>query len=263
MVYASKVLKSQLDLSLYKKSVHDSYWGVNYEHHKKASSQLRINRKMEKIVGYAKARKDLLDIGCSYGAFLDVAKNYFGLCEGIEVNEKTAKIAKNAGFKIYTRPIEELRVKRTYDVVVIDQLIEHIYNLDYFMSNVKRMLKKCGMLFISCPNLDSFGFKIFKKHHIQIFERFHVNLFTPKTLKKLLEKHGFKVKDLTSDDTLDVSPTDLFAFMFNRANFIHTINDCNHISRLTDKIMQKLISITHLLSFANKGMYLEAVAIKR
>jgi len=214
---------------------------------------------------YSKRQDALLDVGCSYGAFLDGAKDYFKNCEGIEINKKTARITRSKGFKVYNKPIEKLGITNAYDVIVVDQLLEHLYDLDSFMLSLKGALKKGGVLFISSPNLDSFGFKLFRKHHYQVCDMFHVNLFKIQTLKRLLEKHDFEINEIKTDNRLDIVPIDIFSYIFDKKNFIHLGNH-NRLypaSYVAGRLIQRFIDFTNFLSLISKGAFLEVIARKK
>ena len=264
MVYANKVLKQEIALKLYKKSILDCCWGETYKLHQQIGHNSKVERKLKDILKHTTTQDSLLDIGCNQGIFLNKAKHYFKKCEGIEVNKKTAKIAMNNGLKIHTKPIESLKIRKSYDVIVIDQLLEHIYDLNNFILHVKKILKKDGVLFISTPNLDSLGFRLFKEHHMQVYSWFHINLFTLDTLKKLLTKYGLKIKKLGTDNVLDIATLDILFFSFRKQSFIHRINYCGFYEPFyfADRLIQKLINTIKPLSLAKNGAFLEVVAIK-
>jgi hypothetical protein len=53
------------------------------------------------------------------------------------------------------------------------------------------LLRKGGLLTISTTNYDSFSVLICGKEWIYFDGQHHIYLFTPATLKKLLDKNGF------------------------------------------------------------------------
>ncbi len=79
------------------------------------------------------------------------------------------------------------------------QTIEHVEKPDAVLSAVREILKPNGRVVIVTDNSDSIDFKFFKKSYWggYHFPR-HWNLFNQKSLKKLAEKTGFEVADLTT-----------------------------------------------------------------
>lgn len=104
-----------------------------------------------------------------------------------------------------------------FDIVSANQIIEHLLDVDKFMSEIFRVLKPGGYLIIATENLSSWhnifalilGWQAFSQHISKIknignpfrlssFENYdphgmHIKIFTPRGLKELSLLHGFKV----------------------------------------------------------------------
>lgn len=167
----------------------------------------------------------MLDIGCYTGentvkiANLCQAKKIYG----IELNEDAIKIAKEKGIEIYKQDISKKlwNVKKdSVDFVYSNQVIEHLNSVDNFITNIKRILKKNGLLLLSTENLAgwhncfalSLGYQPFsttnictKKwsignplsivtdgHHDPLMV--HRVVFTYFALKQFLELYNFKIE---------------------------------------------------------------------
>ena len=90
----------------------------------------------------------VLDCGCHSGELTKeiggkIASN--DLC-GIEIVNKFAQMTEQKGIKIYQAdlngkfPFED----ETFDVVLANQVIEHLYNTDVFIKEIWRVLKRGG-----------------------------------------------------------------------------------------------------------------------
>ena len=152
--------------------------------------------------------KKILDIGCYDGTFLSLIKNRNNNFFGIE--------ASDFGFKKSSE--REINVKQfffndkdhipfqdnSFNIVVAGEIIEHIYDTDFFLKEIYRILKSNGLLLISTPNIASLGRRIFlllgKNPIIEISPNDkdssgHIRYFTFKTISDLLEKNNLcKVK---------------------------------------------------------------------
>lgn len=171
----------------------------------------------------------LLDCGCDNGEFTkEVAKKIKAKeITGIEINEIRVGEARKRGVLVYDVdlnqrfPFEE----NSIDVVISIQVIEHLYDLDNFVSEIYRVLKPGGYSIISTENLASLhnifalllgnqpytGPHLSKKfaigHHPlnpslqKLYEEkpymkstpFHTKVMTYRALKQLLESYHFKV----------------------------------------------------------------------
>jgi 2-polyprenyl-3-methyl-5-hydroxy-6-metoxy-1,4-benzoquinol methylase len=73
----------------------------------------------------------------------------------------------------------------SFDIVVSLAVIEHIKNIDNFLNEINRILKKGGFIFFSTPNW-SYAFKNFYDDYT------HVQPYTKKSLSKILSDFNFE-----------------------------------------------------------------------
>lgn len=115
-----------------------------------------------KIIHYLKKSQNcngsrLLDIGCSSGDFLVLAKEAGFSVEGIELNEATASVARERGFKIYSGRLSDYDLSEgQFDVVHLGDVIEHVQNPHEFIGDINKLLKPNGFLVITTPNMRCF-----------------------------------------------------------------------------------------------------------
>lgn len=142
---------------------------------------------------YMHGKGRLLDLGCNEGRGLQIYKKNGYITDGLELNEIAAAKAKDMGFKVSTKPLEYYHPKKCYDVVVLSNVLEHSLNPKKMLTNISRILKKGGQVWISCPNVNSWQRKLFKKYWINWHVPFHIFHFSKKTLSKLLKETGFQI----------------------------------------------------------------------
>ena len=138
----------------------------------------------------------ILDVGCSTGHFLNALKGKVGTRVGLELSQDEATfIRDNLDFKVYSEPIENVEIKEgPFGLITCLQVLEHIDDPLTFLQNIKKNLKKDGYLYLELPNIDDVMIKDYK---VAGYENFyyrepHVSYFSIKTLKRLLEKAGFR-----------------------------------------------------------------------
>jgi 2-polyprenyl-3-methyl-5-hydroxy-6-metoxy-1,4-benzoquinol methylase len=139
----------------------------------------------------------LLDLGCNEGRGLGIYKKNGFEPQGLELNEKAAVKARNSGFKVFTGPLEEFQPKQLYDVVVLSNVLEHSLDPKKMLSDVSRLLRKGGQIWLSCPNFNSWQRKVFGKYWINWHVPFHLFHFSKHSLIKILEENGFEAQKVS------------------------------------------------------------------
>jgi SAM-dependent methyltransferase len=104
----------------------------------------------------------ILDIGCYSGNFLaglpDKFKKY-----GIEPSELASSSAISKGINMLGKTLDELDSTLTFDVVVSIDVIEHVLDVEKFLSQALAHVKEKGLLIISTGNPDCYFWKkVFK-----------------------------------------------------------------------------------------------------
>lgn len=160
------------------------------------------------LIGNYKDTK-VLDIGCGLGDFLYMLKkNGFANITGMD----GSKIAVEYARKITNLPIILMDIEKNefdtfvnknqgkYDIVIMGDIIEHIFAPKRILSKVRNLLSKDGKLLISVPNsgwiLNGILLTFFPKY-LGFSPAFgswtHCNYYTFFSLKEQLRECGFKV----------------------------------------------------------------------
>lgn len=151
--------------------------------------------------------KNVLDIGCvehslenrKRGQWLHEhlrtsAASILGLdYEAAEVEKMRA-----AGYNVVAADATNFDLERQFDMVVAGELIEHINNAGLFLTCVHKHLKPGGTLVMTTPNANCLIY--FVENLLlgrEIDNPDHVCIYTPVTMGKLLERHGFALEHTT------------------------------------------------------------------
>ena len=78
-----------------------------------------------------------------------------------------------------------------FDIIFVAMLIEHVPNINKFLTDIHKILKPGGVLVTICHNEKHFLSKLFKNKHPIINDE-HNYVFSPNTLEKLYKKNKFK-----------------------------------------------------------------------
>lgn len=134
----------------------------------------------------------LLDVGCNEGRGLQFYRRNGWDAEGQELNENAANVARRMGFVVHTTLIENFYPTKLYDVVVLSNVLEHSLNPRQMLTNVHRLLKPGGQIWISCPNIKSLFRNVFGRYWINWHVPFHTVQFSYSTLDNILKESGFE-----------------------------------------------------------------------
>lgn len=127
-----------------------------------SKSELSRNNLLEHLVRYSLVEGDrksvILDIGCGAGhGSYKLAKKGFKKVHGVDVSGDAIAYAKenwhldNVEFSVgdaMSMPFKD----NTFDIVTGFEVFEHLTDWRKFLSEIKRVLKPSGMVYISTPN---------------------------------------------------------------------------------------------------------------
>lgn len=156
--------------------------------------------------------KKILDIACYNGYIGEKIKNNNNVVFGVDASEEAVRISKQKGLIAKVSDIEKsLPYKdHLFDLVFAGEIIEHIVDTDFFIDEVKRVLKLGGELIITTPNLASLDRRLMLLFNKNPFfpasfsypanaQAGHVRFFNNKLLIDFLKYKGFKIISVESD----------------------------------------------------------------
>lgn len=138
--------------------------------------------------------KKILDIGCNHGIQLIPFYNKWYEIYGLDLNKKAIEDCKKylPSENFFVSTIEDLDFDTEhFDLIITSHVLEHVYDLNTFLSSVFRLLKKWGSFTIKVPHAESLEMIVWGKYSSQSWVPFHINMFDQKSIVHILEKHGF------------------------------------------------------------------------
>lgn len=140
-------------------------------------------------------KKNLLDVGCGTGDFLQIAKSNNWEVSGIEPNEQARSIA-NSKTDNSVLEIEQLLQydKASFDVITLWHVLEHLPNLEDHISIFQKILKPEGRLIIAVPNYKSFDAKHYKSFWAAYDVPRHLWHFNQASISNLMMAFNFKIE---------------------------------------------------------------------
>ena len=116
----------------------------------------------------------ILDIGCGGGLLSEPMCRLGASVVGIDASKKNIEVAKFHAKKnkliidyIIASP-EKLKTKVKFDVILNMEIVEHVENINFFINESSKLLKKNGVMFIATLNktLKSYAFAILGAEYI-------------------------------------------------------------------------------------------------
>ena len=137
---------------------------------KKLISYFNLNSNSKKPLKKLK----ILDIGCGGGLLCEPLSRLGATITGIDPSKDNIKVAKlhSKKMKLNINYIccspENLNLKNKFDVILNMEVIEHVSNVDLFVQNCSKIIKKKGIMFVATlnKNLKSYIFGIVGAEYI-------------------------------------------------------------------------------------------------
>ena len=143
---------------------------------------IRIKYIKENIVKHFKIKSkneplkgiDILDVGCG-GGLISVPMRKLGAnVVGIDASSKNINVAKiyskknNLEIKYICSSPEKLKIKKKFDVLLMLEIVEHVNDINLFVKQSTKFLKKNGLMFVATLNktLKSYAFAIIGAEYI-------------------------------------------------------------------------------------------------
>jgi 2-polyprenyl-3-methyl-5-hydroxy-6-metoxy-1,4-benzoquinol methylase len=174
----------------------ESYFTVDPEHLKglivKLKSQLDFNSKLKS-----------LDIGAGIGKGMIALKSAGFDAFGIEPSEQ-----------FYDRAIHKMGVsedklqcvmienanfdENQFDIILLMDVIEHLYHPNELMQICNKILKKDGLLVILTGDINAINAKLWQEKWYYFYSWEHISFFSKKSLIYLTERNGFSLLSIRS-----------------------------------------------------------------
>lgn len=214
--------------------------------------------------------KNLLDVGCGAGFFLDEARKEGWTTTGLDISTEAVDYAvNNLHLEVKRGNINTFSSQKNFDVIILIQVIEHLTKPYPVLKKIHSLLKKNGVVCIATPNINSWLSQVLKDRFNYLIPPEHIFYFSPSTLKQLLEKTGFQIIKTSSYGYLEdiESIYNYFREQFNKSNIIKK-ELVNNVSKSTDLkrfFIKDIVSrLTYpLLNISLHGSMIEIYAKKR
>lgn len=137
----------------------------------------------------------MLDVGCGAGHYMAEMKAKGWAVFGSELSPAAVRAGRSIGLDI--RPgelVESGFAPKTFDFVRSNHSFEHIPDPDTTLTEMRRLLKDDGKLFIGIPNWGGAFPRVFGKYWWNFGLPVHTHNYTIRGIVSAMERHGFRIE---------------------------------------------------------------------
>lgn len=221
-----------------------TYYEEEYERNDYLSpvTRTRYNELLDQMEPFRKTGK-LLDVGTGIGFFAEEAIKRGWEVHGVELTDEAIEICESKGVKMIKGILDAKNyAPESFDIITSFEVIEHINNPADELENYQKLLRKGGLVYVTTPNFNSLlRYRLKDMYNVILYPE-HLSYYTPKTLKQLFRRFGFKTKKF---ETTGISLT--------RLRTSKGVSDQEYISETSDdEIMRTKIEQKRHLQLAKK-----------
>ncbi|MDA2935713.1 class I SAM-dependent methyltransferase [Patescibacteria group bacterium AH-259-L05] len=148
--------------------------------------KIRVYNIIKYLKKNASESDQILDWGAGDGSFVNLLNKTNFNCLGIDLYNKSYQ-NKN----LINTTIENSNFNHEqFKAIVCLHVLEHLYNPKKSLEKAVELLKPEGILIIELPNINSLGYKLFKKKWQPLQIPIHLNHFNLKSLKYLIKAYN-------------------------------------------------------------------------
>ena len=158
--------------------------------------RLLENLKKEKDSGH------ILDLGANSGDFTVLMENNGFKVTAVEIDEDAVAKGRELGRNIIQGDAFTMDFPEKFDAIIMNHVLEHIPDLKDVSTNLSRLLKEDGVIFVNIPYYKGFFPRLMKENWGLWTPNTHVTFFTRKSIEKLF-KANFQSISMKTNTTCE------------------------------------------------------------
>lgn len=164
-----------------------------------------------------------LDVGSGTGTFVYTMEKAGWSSIGLEPDEAARETAAKL-YKADVFPADHLfsLPEGTYNAITMWHVLEHVHQLDNYISKLKKLLAPGGKLIIAVPNYTSLDAKHYGAYWAAYDVPRHLYHFAPVSMRQLMERHGLQVVK-TQPMWLDSLYVSMLSEKYKKGNFMKAV----------------------------------------
>jgi 2-polyprenyl-3-methyl-5-hydroxy-6-metoxy-1,4-benzoquinol methylase len=148
--------------------------------------------RLDRLLGSRATGRSLLDFGCGDGEFLNMASLFGFEAYGVDFSITRAERQQHRQITVAPTLAElDMLQRGSFDAMTLFETLEHVPDPGGLLQALHARLAPAGILIVEVPNCQGLSVPttLDEFHALQPLE--HINNFTPQTLHRMCERHGF------------------------------------------------------------------------
>jgi SAM-dependent methyltransferase len=167
---------------------------------------------IEAALPFVSSGKRILDIGCQGGHQLALLRDRFDEAYGLDIAPYTDMWSYFSDISFLVHDVDAERIPfpdAYFDTIIATNVLEHVFDVFGFVSEISRLLRKGGTCLISVPNVAEIrrvasiirgrvpvtGGDQYPFTPEQGWDGQHLHYFTPSAISSLLSSHDLKIAE--------------------------------------------------------------------
>ncbi|TAH25870.1 MAG: class I SAM-dependent methyltransferase [Cytophagales bacterium] len=163
---------------------------INWLYHE--IRRITIKSKLQLIKNCNTEKRNLLDIGCGTGYFLESAKKDNWNVEGFEPDDTARKLANQKLNNSIHQRLDDIKAEK-FDIITLWHVLEHVHDIDYLFNFLIKKLKAKGKIIIAVPNIESWDAKYYQQYWAALDVPRHLYHFQKNNIELLSNKYQLKI----------------------------------------------------------------------
>ena len=144
---------------------------------------------------FIKSGESVLDVGCSYGASANAARDKGALWTGIEIDHRCCEYLKSNALRYFMGTLEKYSdiSKEKFTTIMLSQVLEHVPEPISTLKVAKKLLNDNGRILVSMPNYQSRYKEKYRELWLHWHIPYHVGQWSKKSLGFACDKAGLRI----------------------------------------------------------------------
>ncbi|HLY26164.1 MAG TPA: class I SAM-dependent methyltransferase [Aggregatilineales bacterium] len=153
------------------------------------------------LVASLPAHPRILEIGCATGELLVTLRTMGAQVAGVEPNAAAVQVARDRhALDVQQGTLDEATFEPgQFDLVLMKYALEHVHSPLATLRRIRDLLKPGGQVVLWVPNAASLDSALFGKNWRGLDAPRHLYIFTPKTMRRLIQTAQLRLTKLSYD----------------------------------------------------------------
>lgn len=200
--------------------------------------------------------KDVIDVGCGEGFLISYLKKKKYNVTGLDFSKDGLKQNPNIENDVIVGDIYDninklFKNNKKYDLVILNNVLEHVIDPKDLLINIKKIINKDGILIIKVPNdFSKLQKYLYNNKYVEkkfwVYPPEHLSYFSYDSLRNIINKYNYKEVDCICDFPID------FDLLQKSSNYINekSLGKQSHERRLEiNNFLYKEVDINLIIDY--------------